>query len=261
MAYKTIATRWLLAQKSSLDVSFIEHKDIRAFMPNVTDIEVKISISGVIHSGRGTHPIGDLALEKASSEAIERWCCHKLRVSTVGCAIHSIKERAELNARSEFLERFLFDQFFSKTISTLSSKIDPLGPSASINFYELTKTTIGSVVLALVFDSDKPICLGLALEENIEQGFRKASIEALRNYSVYKSDRNYFLQTAANDHNLWCCDSLFLKNIAEHLKATTASNQSLEIPAMKNSIQPVSEILRIGDCPLYFSRTIAAGDL
>jgi hypothetical protein len=261
MAYKTVATRWLISKKELLAVSFVEHKDSQGLLTNMTDIEVKVSVGDLVFSGRGTDPVGDIALEKASSEAIERWCCHLLGISTVGCAIHSIQEHCMANARNEFLERYFFNQVFSKSISPCSLKSEPLGTDTVIKFFEITKCDAGSVLLALIFDSCDPICLGLSLESDIDLGFKKASIEALRNYSVYKTDKVYFQKTVASDHNLWCCDPQLLSKITKTLSSVNTPVQSVKIPEVNSWVHPVSEIIKIIDCPLYFSRTVAVGDL
>lgn len=262
MAYKTVATRWLLSKKDLLTISFVELKDTQSLLPNLTDIEVKISVGDLIFSGRGTDSVGDIALEKASSEAIERWCCHKLNISTVGCAIRSTKEDAEYNSVSEFIERSYFDQFLESPILAPNLKTESIDPEAQINYYELAKTKYGSVILSLVVDSGRPICLGLALEKVPQDGFRKSAIEALRNYAVYKDSKSSFLEAIGEDHNLWCCNPDLLGKIFEKLSSQPATfNSSIEFPKFKSSIQNVSYILGIDDCPLFFSRTIAVGNV
>lgn len=261
MAHKTVATRWLLSKKDLLKVSFVEHKDTHNLLPNLNDIEVKIAVGGFIFSGRGTDSIGDIALEKASSEAIERWCCHKLEISTVGCSIRSTKEDAENSSLSEFVERFYFDQFLSGLIIPTSLKIAPLSSGTQINYHQLVKTEYGSVILSLVVDSEKPVCLGLALEKELKDGFNKSATEALRNYAVYKENKSAFIEAVAADQNLWCCDPEILSKISEKISTPqTASDSFIEIPKLKSSTQSVSSILGIEDCPLFFSRTNAVGN-
>ncbi len=262
MAYKTVATRWLLSKKDLLKVSFAEHKDTHNLLPNLTDIEVKISIGSLTFSGRGTDLVGDIALEKASSEAIERWCCHKLEISTVGCAIRSTEEDAKSNSVSEFIERFYFDQFLEHSFHSPRLKTESIGPEAQINYYELTRTKCGSVILSLVVDSKKPVCLGLALEKELKDGFTKSSIEALRNYAVYKENKSSFFEAVSNEPNLWCCDPEILGKIYNKISALrTISDSFIEIPKFKSSTQSVSSILGIGDCPLFLSRTNAVGNI
>lgn len=260
MANKTVATRWLLSKKDLLKVSFVEHKNTQDLLPHLSDIEVKISVDRLTFSGRGTDSIGDIALEKASSEAIERWCCHQLGISTVGCAIRSTKETAEFNSTSEFIERFYFDQLLSHSGQALDLKIESIGTDTQINYYELAITDYGSVVLCLVVDSSKPICLGLALEQDLNNGFKKASIEALRNYAVYRENKPNFLKMTKEDHNLWCCNPDYLSKIFRLLSLELkTSNFYAEVPRLKSLTKNVSSILGIEDCPLFFSRTIALG--
>ncbi|MBL7545124.1 MAG: hypothetical protein JNL11_15005 [Bdellovibrionaceae bacterium] len=262
MAYKTVATRWLLSKKDLLKVSFAEHKDTFNLLPNLTDIEVKISVGSLTFSGRGTDLVGDIALEKASSEAVERWCCHKLEISTVGCAIRSTEEDAESSSVSEFIERFYFDQFLEHSFHALRSKTESIAPEAQINYYKLAKTKYGSVILGLVVDSEKPICLGLALEKDLNVGFSKAATEALRNYTVYRENKSDFVDAVSNDHNLWCCNPDLLSKIFGRLSSVpTTSNFFVGVPKFKSITQNVSSILDIKDCPLFFSRTIALGNI
>lgn len=262
MAHQTVATRWLLSKKDLLKVSFVEHKDAQNLLPNLTDIEVKIFVDEFTFSGRGTDSVGDIALEKASSEAIERWCCHKLGISTVGCAIHSTKEAAEQNSVCEFIERFYFDQFLSHSVRTLESKIESISQEAKINYYELAATEYGTIILCLIIDSKKPVCLGLALEKEHKNGFKKAAVEALRNYAVYKENKTHFLKLVEEDLNLWCCSPNLLSKIFDRLSSQPAatSNSLINTPQFNSLSQNVSSILEIEDCPLFFSRTIAVGN-
>lgn len=262
MAHKTVATRWLLSKKDFLKVSFAEHKDAQSLLPSLTDIEVKILVDELTFSGRGTDSVGDIALEKASSEAIERWCCYKLGISTVGCAIRSTKEDAEQNSACEFIERFYFDQFLLQSVQAPGSKIESISQEAQINYYEISKTEYGTVILCLVIDSEKPVCLGLALEKELKNGFKKAAVEALRNYAVYKENKTHFLNLVGEDHNLWCCSPNLLSEIFERLSSQPiTSSSSIKTPKFKTSTKNVSSILEIEDCPLFFSRTIATGNV
>ena len=261
MAHQTVATRWLLSKKDLLKVSFAEHKDAQNLLPNLTDIEVKILVDGLTFSGRGTDSVGDIALEKASSEAIERWCCHKLGISTVGCAIRSKKEDAEQNSECEFIERFYFDQFLSHSVQILESKSESISQEAQIYYYELAATEYGIVILCLIIDSANPVCLGLALEKELKNGFKKAAVEALRNYAVYKENKTHFLNLVEEDHNLWCCSPNLLSKIFERLSSQSITSSSfIKTPKFKTLTQNVSSILGIEDCPLFFSRNIAVGN-
>ncbi len=261
MAYKTVATRWLLSKKDLLAASFVEHKDNLNILSNMTDIEVKITASDVVFSGRGTDSIGDITLEKASSDAIERWCCHLLGISTVGCAIHSVREQAATNARNEFLERHFFDQYVSQSASPHILKSEQLEADAVVNYYEIAKCDVGLVVLAMIFDFSEPICLGLSLESDIDLGYKKAAVEALRNYSVYKTDKDYFHKKVATDRNLWCCDPELLRKIANTSSPPIGPGKLIEFPKISSHTQSVSDIVNIQDCPLYFSRTVTVGTL
>lgn len=255
MANQTVATRWLLSMRDRIKVSFVEHKWAG---PYFTDIEIKIHIGGMEFSGRGTDKNGDLALEKASAEAIERWCCQELKLSTVGCAIHSVELLAEKNSKYEFIERFIFNKFIEN--GNLANEFFPAIPMrypwGTFRFWNLGDTYAGSVAISISFDNQIPISIGIALSESEEPAAAKAFIEALRNFEAYEHDKSTFTAMIGNDPDLWCCDPQFLKRVLSQIamnKAVSPTNWIL--PDTITISKKVSEILGQDDCPLYFSRT------
>lgn len=261
MANNTIATRWLLSKKDLFNVSFVELKDTLNLLPNLIDIEIRIKTDeGKTYSGRGTDAIGDIALEKASSEAIERWCCHDLKISTVGCAIHSIKEEAEINSRNEFIERYYFEKFMAGYLSSTYLHSSSINSETQMGFYQIAKIPLGIIILCLVFDNSQPIALGLSCKKDFQSAIKKSSIEALRNFGFYKINKDEFYRYVKADKNLWSCEPDFLNKLYSRIITSTASNNTLEIPKNYTKTIKASSILNVSDCPLYFSRTTLEGE-
>lgn len=267
MAYQTVATRWLLGKKDQIDVSFVEHKwNIGPSFP-YTDIEVLIRLDDKhTVTGRGTDLVGDIALEKASSEAIERWCCHILNISTVGCAVHSHRESAELNSKNEFAERFAFNKLKSKDIKpkALQSKktqelfgnLAKFYPGSEVLFFELVTFTPDKTVLCLILDENTPISLGLALEAREDSAVQKSFTEALRNYVSYKTDASLFFNSIQKSMDFWCCNPEFLNQLLGLIKMDVEiSSVAMLKPITKTLTRSISEIVQIADCPLFFSMT------
>lgn len=269
MAYKTIATRWLLSQKNAFNISFVEHKWNINLFSSITDIEIKIQLDHkTVINGRGTDQIGDLALEKASSEAIERWCCHKLKISSVGCAVHSNEICANSNSKKEFIERYFFNQFLDYKIKPqkiknyktkeLSEHLIIRYPSAQICFWEISKSLSGTILLCLIYDNNKTISLGLACEDNHDLGIQKSTIEAIRNFVAYKTDPHAFIFIIKNNPDFWCCNPTLLNRLASQLELAPADAVPeivLQDPEVVTKSYKVSELLNLQDCPLYFSET------
>lgn len=84
---------------------------------NLSDTSVSFSYEGHSYEGRGTASNSNLAVTKAFSEALERFCVdhYKLKNSN-GVSIHSSKKQGKLIATNELLERDLFFcHFLTKT--------------------------------------------------------------------------------------------------------------------------------------------------
>lgn len=251
MAHKTVATRWLLSLRNQIPVSFVEHKWGKG---EFTDIEVQINFNNKIFSGRGTDRVGDIAIEKASGEAIERWCCDTLGISTVGCALRSDESFAKQNAESELIERVIFSDFIEN--GGLAQELSSITVSLSD---KLRFWAVGSkIVVAIAFTEGKPLALGIANEEKSELGVEKAKLEALRNLAAFKFDPIKFKEITENDHNFWCCDPQFLKKLMDRLE--NSLGQEIILPKLNVTTQKVDSVLGIEGCDqLYFARATAEG--
>lgn len=246
MAYQTIATRWLLSRRPSIAVSFVEYKWEQ---PQWIDIQAQIEVDGEKHSGRGTDKIGDLALEKASSEAIERWCCQKLSISTAGCAVHSSEAEATTKSQLEFQERFIFNSFLKS--GGAAKELSPfLFEQDKVRLWQIEATT----VIAISYSDSTPTSLGVAKEQSIDQAIEKSKIESLRNLFSFKNDPTQFKSIIQRDNNFWCCDPGLLNNALKKLEAPTS--HVVDVKSGSTNTQTVKSILGFDDCPLFFSRTV-----
>src|SRR6185437_2300039 len=79
------------------------------YFSGLHDFEARIEVSGVAVVGRGIDFDPELAVEKASSEAIERLICNRLNISSEGFAIGG-RRGADEHAKNEALERYYFNE-------------------------------------------------------------------------------------------------------------------------------------------------------
>lgn len=116
---------------------------------NYFDIGVKISIFGNIHLGRGIHRSERIALEKASSESIERYLFHSLQLPIhFSTAVHPSRNKAQIHSVLEAYERdsFLFPFLLKHRPEVISSQFyTELLPSQTLKYgieYELLKLPV-----------------------------------------------------------------------------------------------------------------------
>jgi len=235
----------------TIPVSFVEHK---WGQPHFNDIEVKISIDGNIFLGRGTDKDGDLALEKASSEAIERWCCHRLHASTVGCAVHSNELEASKNAQGEFIERLVFDQFIERggNVTELFNMVNGQAYQ-KIRLWYINNSLSEKVVIAIAVHDNVPVAIGIGHAVQAQFAAEKAYVEALRNLAAFKHDPELFKKITSDNSDFWCCDPNFISDVLLKLEKS-GSLLTIEVPSSETKTFRASQILGISSCPLYFSQ-------
>lgn len=258
MAHKAVAASWLLNKKDNLNVSFIEYSWGR---PDYCDIAVQIEENGLIHNGRGTDRDGDIALEKASAEAIERWCCQRMNISTVGCAIHNVEAEAIKNSQEEFLERYIFNYFLEKGSSI--REIDnaklfySLASDCDYKFrsWVMCIKDLGSLIVTISFLHQKPISIGMS-SSPLGLAIEKSYIESLRNFRAFQDDPTQFLEKVTKNKDLWCCDPKFLKQVMLKIEQTNSClEKSPQTYLTATETKSASEVLGVNDCPLFFCRT------
>lgn len=258
MANQTVAATWLLGKTDTLNVSFIEYD---WGQPYFNDISVLIEVDGIVHKGRGTSKDGEVALEKACAEAIERYCCFLMALPTVGCAVHSVNEIGKLKSKEELIERDVFKKFLMGELSSeeFESDIhldffDDICSSSKFRFWKIVHNK-KTVVFCITFSGQKPVSLGIAFGCNIASQ-EKAFLEALRNYVAFKKDDVTFKAMVRSNKNLWCCDSTVLDRLLERNSSPgLPSHISLSSGNIETTILKVSKIIDMADCPLYFCRS------
>lgn len=155
------------------------------------DYKVELSISNRIYTGHGYDINQDLAICKATAEAIERYCVSffKLRTSN-GCSVHTDLDLAKQNAQFELIERDNFlVQFISGvgfTVIDLNFNKLKLPGGVRLENYKLLSQSTNVCLTRIVFDDYKQI-FGLGVSDDVKSALSKSEAEALRQWSYYKN--------------------------------------------------------------------------
>lgn len=80
--------KWLLKSQEELNVRVTEFNWPYRYNIGLFDFDVSFEVNGHRHEGRGTDLDKSVALRKAISEAVERFICYVMGISTVGVAVH-----------------------------------------------------------------------------------------------------------------------------------------------------------------------------
>lgn len=224
MAVKTRLAQWLYSQAEYNQLSFKNLTWPKKFGLDFYDYSCEISISGRIFEGRGTDSDEELAIEKASAEAIERAICWFYRIDTDGVAVHTNLASAEENALLEAKERFLLSFHLDNGVPLKRLKISS---EFEIDFNKFEKqldkpirTTflqtqiIGNHATTIcILESEKQGFVGLSCSLIELPNFTKAFIECLRNFSAYQENPVKYQNAVLNNNNLWCGSKGFTERV------------------------------------------------
>ena len=253
MAYQTRLTDWVATHRHDLQLKIREFSwplGIVEQQPN--DFEVTLEFGRRSVSGRGTDSDETLALEKACAEAVERLACHCDGIGSVGVAVHTNEVSARLNARAEYIERFVFRNHLLKNEPILYHspiELELAGSQFEGNLF--TMASCGGLSCALSLISGPGVnLLGLAADVEFGSAVERASHEALRNYAAFLSAPGCFSDATRNDSDLWCCDFNYIESkIKPLLKIDSQKPQSVQEPVLFYRPVPLPAGTIFADCP------------
>jgi YcaO cyclodehydratase, ATP-ad Mg2+-binding len=206
MAIQTEIKRWIAASAADLDLRILELGWPKTWARRFTAIQATASIGGRDFIGQGFDVDQDIAVIKATVEAIERSVkdVHGLRNSS-GLAGHGTSEQASINASNELVER---DAFFCHYLTKIPfSAFDPtlllangaldwphisrLAREARIELV-IARMTVpeglnGIVCAAFGHHAQRPFgtILGLGCSNNVVDAIQKATWECLANITAH----------------------------------------------------------------------------
>jgi hypothetical protein len=109
MANTNPITKWLISRKELFNLSFTQYGWPERYLPALYDFTAQISVNGISSQGRGTDFIAEVAIEKASAEAIERYLCKVLKMDSIGFSVSGFVSATE-HAKFEALERYYLNR-------------------------------------------------------------------------------------------------------------------------------------------------------
>lgn len=277
MANQRKLTDWILKNQDELDLQVTELTWIKDFYPGWCDLEVTLSINDIRVTGRGADLNDEIALGKATCEAIERYVCQSYGISSAGVAGHFDKAIAAQNAEQEFVERALLSFHISSGIplKTVSSDeiiiCDENGAKtkATFNLFQMTPYRDLTAFLCLVEGVSTGAgfggILGLGCNRHPGKAEQKARLECLRNVTAQQDQRfkplsrNEFRQIQSptpEDRQRLLFDSSYCTQLLSDLKNGRRSQiNKIENPIFQWSLQPLSVTVDgLRECPLFFFR-------
>lgn len=178
---------WLEKNKNLMNISIEIYDWPNKIELKYFDFGVSLSFEGISVYGRGSDFNQEIALIKATAEAVERWAFNKSKMpNTCGFAAHINLESAKKNARFEIFERDAFfchyltktewqrQITFSEQARILKSNFLKAGFIIDIGFSEIFQDVFVSLVKCKEIKS-KGITISLGCDENLE----KATVKSL----------------------------------------------------------------------------------
>jgi Integrase core domain len=281
-------SRWLSQNKEKFDVDFFKILDTKEWLPGVSDCCVYLRFRGIEVFGNAFSFETDLALEKASAEAIERLCMHftKIKISN-GLAAHTDFQSASEQATRELFERdsymchiltrtpFLADSIGTSTLKKtvlfpFREKLLTVGITVELKRMRTANGERGYVCIALGEKYKKPFgfVLGLGLSETDTESINHACFECYsqlakifygpRQKSLTRRQFEMLEKPSLNDHyRVGLNKSAALEFRETYL--STASKRAVE-PGRLISDSPKVSISRIQlpkdfrDCPIVIAQ-------
>lgn len=197
MASKEKLAEWLFDNRKQLQLKALLGEWVKDWLPGFEDIRMQLQINGKTYEGSGIATDQDKAFLIAGAEAIERAYCDNLGINSSGVALHTIEEKAKLNAKLELIERdgflchFLTKTPFAdlNTPSNLDIDFEQVKNRLETQGVEISLKKIvysfPQIVLCIARKMKGPnpfnCILGLGSHENISLSTTKAITECLSN--------------------------------------------------------------------------------
>lgn len=285
MAHQNKIAKWVIQNKLRLQPVFTSFDwPARYRLNGCFDVRLRINCAGINAEGRGIALDSELAIEKASAEAIERWLCTHLGLSTVGVAVAG-SESAEIHAANEILERFYLSDHIrlgqpflwigsstlteSSALSALVKELLDSNRAARVDFFRMNTGPRRAGVVCRISESGLPeTALGFALSNSLEKSMQHAFLEALPNWFAIKDLPAREQSIGKNklgfdsNHLPWHLSESFLDKIQPLLTDTDCrqpfapiAEPNVQIERINISANGIGQSL-LHDCPINPVRAI-----
>src|SRR3989338_3968986 len=98
---------WALSRHQLLDLKVTKLTWVDEWIPGHFDFNTQISVGSEVFKGRGFSNNIEIAMVKSIAEALERAVCKYNGIHSSGVAAHTDKIQAQINAKTELIERDL----------------------------------------------------------------------------------------------------------------------------------------------------------
>jgi hypothetical protein len=187
MAHQESVTGLLYSVRDEIHLEVTEYEWPKEFNLNLFDFAVSFSYLGHQVTGRGVDQIEAVALEKASSEALENLICHIHKIDSVGLSV-GIGYDSDAHAMFEAFERYYLNEHRTQKIKLAQHNISTAliddfrknNSEIEINFLKMsTVKELYGIVCILKLKNVRSV--GFSFSEHEAISVNKAFIEALPN--------------------------------------------------------------------------------
>lgn len=200
MANTNPITKWLISRKEIFNLSFTQYGWPERYLPTLYDFTAQISANGFTSQGRGTDFSAEVAIEKASAEAIERYLCKVLKMDSVGFSVSGFVSATE-HAKFEALERYYLNRHLKikipfrridesaidATLMQMINQLEENSPSTFVSFHQMHTPINEYGVVCFIEDTKLNVfSFGFAFSNNLGHTLKRSFIEAIPNFAAQK---------------------------------------------------------------------------
>jgi hypothetical protein len=263
MADKNRITHWVLNHKNQTQPVYTQYDWPDTYLSGIYDFSASIEMRGIKAEGRGLAANPELAIEKASAEAVERWICKALNIPSVGVAVSGEKS-ARVHAEYEALERYYLKEHIRldipfnltstedisshQTLLSLLRQFNAQNKETKVSFFRMNISEGRFGVICSIIDDNSSV-FGFSLTANLESALQKSFFEALPNYEAMKNPDYHKLTDLP-----WHLQNSFVYKIAPLL---VPDNKNLEVksftfkqPKLEIEKIDISQFAELNDCPI-----------
>lgn len=234
MAHKNPIASWLYKNSDKYTIRFKLADWTTKHSFELFDYEVTGEFQGVKLVSRGLDASKEIALEKASSEFLERMICVATDLNSEGMAV-SASVDAVLHAKNELLERYYLRQHldckigFHKVHSEkieLTIKIENQ-LNCFVNFFQMKTSGAGFGIVCKIqsHSAEQVFSFGFSYSDSENLSVEKSLLEALPNF-IWKMEN-----PDSNTERVWQISNDFKSRISSLLGK--ACEQEISIPSIK----------------------------
>lgn len=187
MAHQESVTSLLYSVRDEIHLEVTEYEWPKEFKLNLFDFAVRVSYLGHQVTGRGVDQNEAVALEKASSEALESLICHIHKIESVGLSV-GFEYDSDTHAKFETFERYYLNEHRSQKVKLAQHNVSTLlidhfrenNSEVKINFLKMnTIKDVHGIICILKSKNVRSVGFSCSVSET--KSIDKAFVEALPN--------------------------------------------------------------------------------